>query len=129
MRISSFLTVGLTFLAAAGACLLAASFLARGVEESTEIGLREVLDGASHDWAEVQADGLQVIMSGTAPDEARRQLLRGIEQLSQALRDPDSRAQLDAATRAVLDDQHYQALRALRALLPREARLLAGQPA
>lgn len=72
----------------------------------------------------------QLVLSGdVAPDEARRQLLRGIEQLSQALRDPDSRAQLDAATRAVLDDQHYQALRALRALLPREARLLAGQPA
>ena len=72
----------------------------------------------------------QLVLSGdVAPDEARRQLLRGIEMLSQALRDPDSRAQLDAATRAVLDDQHYQALRALRALLPREARLLAGQPA
>lgn len=72
----------------------------------------------------------QLVLSGdVTPEEARRQLLRGIEQLSQALRDPDSRAQLDAATRAVLDDQHYQALRALRALLPREARLLAGQPA
>jgi flagellar protein FlbT len=72
----------------------------------------------------------QLVLSGeVAPDEARRQLLRGIEQLSQALRDPDSRAQLDSATRAVLDDQHYQALRALRALLPREARLLAGHPA
>ncbi len=69
----------------------------------------------------------QLVLSGDAePDEARHQLLRGIEQLSQALTDADSRAQLTMATAAILDAQYYQALKALRTLLPREARLLAA---
>ena len=69
----------------------------------------------------------QLILSGDAePDEARPQLLRGIEQLSQVLTDPDSRMQLTRATEAALADEHYQALRALRALLPREERLMAA---
>ncbi len=68
----------------------------------------------------------QLVLSGDAkPDEARLQLMRGVEQLSLALTDHDSRAQLAAATEALLDDQFYQALKALRTLLPREARLLA----
>ncbi|GHE01747.1 flagellar biosynthesis repressor FlbT [Defluviimonas sp. 20V17] len=70
----------------------------------------------------------QLVLSGDAdPEEARMQLLRGIEQLSQVLTDHDSRAQLNAATAAVLEDQHYQALKALRSLLPREERLLAAR--
>lgn len=69
----------------------------------------------------------QLVLSGDAdPDEARLQLLRGIEQLSQVLTDPDSRAQLAAATEAVSANQHYQAMKVLRGLLPREERLLAG---
>ena len=71
----------------------------------------------------------QLVLSGDADaGEAKMQLLRGIEQLSQALTDHDSRTQLTLATRAVLDGQHYQALKALRALLPREERLLAARP-
>ncbi|MGQ0564904.1 MAG: flagellar biosynthesis repressor FlbT [Gemmobacter sp.] len=71
----------------------------------------------------------QLVLSGdVAPGDAKMQLLRGIEQLSQALTDHDSRAQLTLATAAVLDNQHYQALKALRALLPREERLLAAVP-
>ncbi len=69
----------------------------------------------------------QMVLSGDAkPAEAKIQMMRGVEQLSQALTDPDSRAQLASATEALLDDQFYQALKALRALLPREARLLAA---
>lgn len=69
----------------------------------------------------------QLVLSGDArPGEAKHQMLRGVEQLSQALTDHDSRSQLAAATEALLDDQFYQALKALRALLPREARLLAA---
>lgn len=69
----------------------------------------------------------QLVLSGdAAPDEAKAQMMRGVEQLSQALTDHDSRSQLAAATEALLDDQFYQALKALRALLPREARLLAA---
>ncbi len=69
----------------------------------------------------------QLVLSGDAdPEEARLQLLRGIEQLSQVLTDHDSRLQLDKATASVMDDQFYQALKALRALLPREERLLSA---
>ncbi len=70
---------------------------------------------------------VQLVLSGDAvPAEARPQLLRGIEQLSQVLTDADSRALLAAATAAVLEDQHYQALKVLRSLLPREERLFAA---
>ncbi|MEY4984796.1 MAG: flagellar biosynthesis repressor FlbT [Pseudomonadota bacterium] len=69
----------------------------------------------------------QLVLSGDAnPEDMRIQLLRGIEQLSRILTDPDSRQLLDGASRAVLDGQFYPALRALRALLPREERLLAA---
>lgn len=69
----------------------------------------------------------QLALSGdAAPADARRQLLLGIEQLSQALRDDDSRANLDAATAAVMEEDFYRTLKSLRSLLPREARLLAA---
>lgn len=69
----------------------------------------------------------QLVLSGDAePGEARMQLLRGIEQLSQVMTDPDSRTHLAMASDAVVEGQHYQALRALRALLPREERLFAA---
>ena len=67
----------------------------------------------------------QLVLAGEAdPDEACRQLNRGIEQLSQVFTDADSREHLAAATDAVADRRFYQAMRALRALMPREARLL-----
>ena len=67
----------------------------------------------------------QLVLSGdVANEDATPQMLRGIEQLSQVLRDDDSRQQLDAATEAVGRDDFYRALKALRNLLPREARLL-----
>lgn len=68
----------------------------------------------------------QLLLSGDCdPDQSRHHLLRRIEELSQVLRDSDSRAQLTRATRALLDGEHYQCLKALRTLLPREERLLA----
>ncbi len=71
----------------------------------------------------------QMVLSGDLePDESRMQLIRGIEQLSQVLIDPDSRSHLAQATAAVLQNQHYQALKFLRGLLPREERLLAARP-
>ena len=69
----------------------------------------------------------QLVLSGDADaTDTRLQLLRGIEQLSQVLTDHDSRTQLALASRSVLEDQHYQALKALRSLLPREERLMAA---
>ncbi len=71
----------------------------------------------------------QLVLSGDADaDEARLQLLRGIEQLSQVFLDHDSRLHLNQATAGVLDGQHYQTLKALRSLLPREERLMAARP-
>ncbi len=68
----------------------------------------------------------QLVLSGDAePDEAKPQLLRGIEQLSQVLTDVDSRKLLTNATDSVLSAQFYQALKTLRGLLPREERLMA----
>lgn len=71
----------------------------------------------------------QMVLSGDAePAEAGRQLLRGIEQLSQVFRDPDSRNLLNQASRAVMTGDFYPAMRQLRQLLPREERLLATTP-
>lgn len=71
----------------------------------------------------------QLVLSGDArPEEARMQLLRGIEQLSQVFTDHDSRRLLALATEGVVSDQPYQSLKALRGLLPREERLMAARP-
>ncbi len=69
----------------------------------------------------------QLVLSGDVDkEEAHLQLLRGVEQLSQVLTDHDSRILLDRATDAVMEGQFYQALKALRGLLPREERLMAA---
>jgi flagellar biosynthesis repressor protein FlbT len=71
----------------------------------------------------------QLVLSGdTSPADAKLQLMRGIEQLSQVLTDHDSRALLSQATAAVAEGNHYQALKCLRGLLPREERLFASAP-
>lgn len=72
----------------------------------------------------------QLILTGDASaEEARAQLLPRIEELSQILVDADSRRLLTQATEALLGEQFYQCLKALRALIPREDRLLAASPA
>ena len=71
----------------------------------------------------------QLILSGDADiEEGRMQLLRGVEQLSQVLTDPDSRHQLSVATDSFMDGEIYRGLKCLRTLLPREDRLLAAAP-
>ena len=71
----------------------------------------------------------QLVLSGDVDkEEAKMQLLRGMEQLSQVLVDHDSREMIDRATSAVFEGQYYQALKALRGLLPREERLMASVP-
>lgn len=67
---------------------------------------------------------LQLVLSGDAePGEATRQVMRGLEQLSQVFKDADSRAILAETTAGVAAHQFYPALKALRLLLPREERL------
>lgn len=72
MRLSSMLTIFLTFAAAAVICLVAANFSVRLIEDSSEIGVRDALDEKGMTWAEVEADGLQVLLTGIAPTEAVR---------------------------------------------------------
>ena len=70
----------------------------------------------------------QLLLSGDTETEASKlQILRRIEELSRILTDQDSRSHLDLATSALGDDQYYRCLKALRALLPREERLLAAK--
>lgn len=72
MRLSAIAIVTMTFLAAAGLSLVAAGFAVRAIEDNSEYGVRLALDENELPWAEVQADGLQVILTGTAPSEAMR---------------------------------------------------------
>lgn len=68
----------------------------------------------------------QMILSGDLPpEEGGRKLVRAIEELSQVFTDFDSRKILDQASVAALGGNAYQALKALRLLLPREARIFA----
>lgn len=66
----------------------------------------------------------QMILAGDLePEDGRRQLLQGIEQLTQVFDDRDSRLLLAQASDAAIQGQAYRALRSLKAMLPREARL------
>ncbi|WP_299684813.1 flagellar biosynthesis repressor FlbT [uncultured Tateyamaria sp.] len=70
---------------------------------------------------------VQLVLSGDmSAQEANRSLLRSIEELSQVFVDSDSRKHLDAASYALVQQDHYRCLKALRTLLPREERLLAA---
>ena len=70
----------------------------------------------------------QLVLSGDMEAEsARQQLLRRVEELSQVFTDADSRRVLAEATEALLAEQYYKCLKSLRALLPREERLMAYQ--
>jgi OOP family OmpA-OmpF porin len=72
MRLSYLVTSLMSFGFAAGISAVAANFAALEIEERTEIAVRQTLDATGHGWAEVAANGLQVALSGTAPDEAAR---------------------------------------------------------
>ncbi|WP_112320735.1 flagellar biosynthesis repressor FlbT [Oceanibium sediminis] len=67
----------------------------------------------------------QMVLAGEAdPQEAARQLTRGIEQLRFVFCDADSGATLDSALQAIAAHRYYPALKALRGLLPREEMLM-----
>lgn len=70
----------------------------------------------------------QLVLSGDVElADAKIQILRGMEQLSQVFTDADSRAQLARATEYLTEGQVYHTLKALRTLLPREERLMAAR--
>ena len=72
MRLSSYLIPVAALVAGALFSIISATYAASLVEDYSEIGVRAALDSQGETWAEVEADGLQVILSGTAPNEARR---------------------------------------------------------
>lgn len=70
----------------------------------------------------------QLILTGDADaDDTRQQLLRRIEEISHILTDSDSRQLLARATETLISGHYYQSLKALRALIPREDRLLSAR--
>ena len=72
MRLSSLLpTIGV-FTAAGAACAVAAVFSVRTVESVSREDVLAELRASGYDWAEVDTEGLQVYLIGTAPDEATR---------------------------------------------------------
>lgn len=72
MRLSSLLITLTTFLLAGVLCLVAASFSVRLIEDSSISGVRAELDREAMTWADVDANGLQLFVIGTAPTEAAR---------------------------------------------------------
>ncbi len=72
MRLPYFVAVSLIFLGSAGLSLLFAGYAVTKVEDASEFAVRRALDLSGHDWAEVESDGLRVVLTGTAPDEATR---------------------------------------------------------
>ena len=69
---------------------------------------------------------LQLVLSGDSDaDEVHLNLMRQVEELSQVFTDGDSRKVLSDASNALIERQHYRALKSLRSLLAREDRLFA----
>jgi flagellar protein FlbT len=69
---------------------------------------------------------VQLVLSGDATAEGiKHTLFRSIEELSQVFVDPDSRNLIETASKALANSDHYQCLKSLRSLLPREERMLA----
>ncbi|MEL6550481.1 MAG: OmpA family protein [Pseudomonadota bacterium] len=72
MRLSTIVPLIVAFGGAAAGALIAASASVGALERSSARGVDFQLRVEGHDWANVQADGLQVVISGEAPSEAER---------------------------------------------------------
>ena len=72
MRLSSIFAILGTFFLAFVLCLFAARFSVQVIEEGSRNSVRDTLDERGMTWTEVDADGLQVFLAGTAPSEATR---------------------------------------------------------
>ncbi|RVT82260.1 OmpA family protein [Rhodobacteraceae bacterium CCMM004] len=72
MRLNALLPSLICIAAAAGASVYAASVAVTEIERRSVQDVDGALDAEGHTWADVTADGLQVHLQGTAPDEATR---------------------------------------------------------
>ncbi len=68
----SYLPFAIAIVGAAALSLATATFAVQKIEETSWEEIGEALELAGHDWVTVAVDGLQVHLSGTAPDEASR---------------------------------------------------------
>ena len=72
MHLSSVLIIVASFFSAALLSMFTANFSVKLIEDKSEIGVRSEFDKSGMTWAEVEANGLQVIIAGVAPTEALR---------------------------------------------------------
>lgn len=72
MKLSTILLPVFTFGLAAAGAYLAAGVAVSIVEDISHSEVKSILAFDGHDWAEVQTDGLDVVLSGEAPTEADR---------------------------------------------------------
>ncbi|MGX0878726.1 OOP family OmpA-OmpF porin [Roseovarius sp. MBR-154] len=72
MRFSTVFTIGATFMGAVAISTIAAGFAVSAIEDGSRHGVRVALDQRGLVWTEVDTDGLQVFLAGTAPSEAQR---------------------------------------------------------
>ncbi|PIE16890.1 MAG: hypothetical protein CSA68_00085 [Rhodobacterales bacterium] len=72
MRISSILSIAAIFALVAGGSTLMAVKAADLIEKRSKTEVADALLANDHAWASVHVDGLQVQLTGTAPDEATR---------------------------------------------------------
>ncbi len=72
MRLPYALAVALIFAVSAVLSLVVAGFAVSKIEDASELAVRKALNLQGHDWAEVESDGLRVVLTGTAPTEATR---------------------------------------------------------
>lgn len=69
MRISEFLPVFAALVAGFTLSLGAAAIGARVIEGTSTTAVENQLAMRGYDWVDVQGDGLQIVLTGTAPDE------------------------------------------------------------
>ena len=72
MRLSSYLPAVVALAAAALLAIATAMMAVTRIEQGAHREVGRVLLADGQDWTDVQVDGLQVTLSGTAPDEATR---------------------------------------------------------
>ncbi len=72
MRLSAYLPVTLAMTLGAAACWGVAVASVTAIETQSRQAVRAAVSGDGQDWAAVEVDGLQVRLTGFAPDEAAR---------------------------------------------------------
>ncbi len=72
MHLPSFVPTLVAFVCAALLALLGANLSARAIETVSEHAVARKLKLEGYEWVEVQSDGLQVVLTGTAPNETKQ---------------------------------------------------------